>query len=276
MDKINLSNKLKISVLTRNIQLGSLKYLPQPLKIDLNKTLEKALIFYRQNFLKDTLKVLNDKEILILKSSKDPNFSKGELLIIIIPQNEIRYVFQALVKEVTQEGYILKILNPRYDKRLILKNPISVLASYISHNLFLNFLQKNYFLIRNSNFSLENASELKDLQFYDLIFNENNQIDNEFKKVINTSQIQGKIVNISSGGLCIKISTALNIPENTHLIYTKFEISIKNKSIKFGLLCHLKNHHLEGQNTFMHLSFLIPFKPEVWHKIEEILKPLVK
>ncbi|MCD6548024.1 MAG: hypothetical protein J7K10_00945, partial [Thermodesulfobacterium sp.] len=94
MDKINLSNKLKISVLTRNVQLSSLKYLPQPLKIDLNKTLEKALIFYRQNFLKGTLKILNDQEILLLKSSKDPNFSEGELLIIIIPQNEIRYVFQ--------------------------------------------------------------------------------------------------------------------------------------------------------------------------------------
>jgi len=47
-------------------------------------------------------------------------------------------------------------------------------------------------------------------------------------------------------------------------------------STKSGLLCHLRNTRFEGTNTFLHMAFLIPFKPEVWKKTEEILKPLIK
>jgi len=60
------------------------------------------------------------------------------------------------------------------------------------------------------------------------------------------------------------------------LVYTKFEISIKNKNLSFGLLCHLRDFHFEGNNTFFYLAFLISFKPKVWNKIEELIRPLVK
>lgn len=276
MDKISLTKKIQTSVLTRNIQLGSLNYLPAPLKTDLNKTLKGALIFYQQNILKGTLNVLNEREIFLNKEPGMLEFSQGDLVLIIVPQNKIKYVFQTIVEEILPDGYKLKILNPRYDKRLILNTIVPTFVSYINHSLFFNFIQNEYYLIRNSNFSLEKASELNDLQFYDLVFDEKNQIDEEFKKAINTYHIQGEMVDISSGGVCIKASTIIQVPENIHLLYTKFEILAQNKSIKAGLLCHLRNTRFEGTNTFLHMAFLIPFKPEVWKRIEEILKPLIK
>jgi len=276
MEKISLTNKIKTSILTRNIQLGSLNYLPDSLKVDLNKTLKGALIFHKQNLLKGNLKVLNKGEIFIDKEPGIPEFSEGDLVIIILPQPNIRYVFQTVVKEKLPDGYKLGILNPRYDKRLILKTVVPAFVTYLKPNLFISFIENEYYLIRNSNFSLEDASQLKELQFYDLIFNEKNQIDEEFKKAINTYQIQGEIVDISSGRLCIKAPVMVQIPENIHLVYTKFEIIVEDKSIKSGLLCHLRNTRFEGTNTFLHVAFLIPFKPEVWKKLEEVLKPLVK
>lgn len=278
MEKINLTYKIKSSVLIKNIQLETLEELPQPLKANLSETLKKAIIFYKENTLKGNLKILNEKEILFLNPSIPINPTEGDLFLIIIPYKDysIRYVFQLLVEKVTQDGIKLKILSPKVDNRLILKTYVPSFISYISQNLFFKFLQKNYFLLRQSNFSLENISQLNDLQFYDLIFNGKNQIDEEFKKEVSTYQIQGELRDISSGGMCIKISTALSIPENIHLTYTKFEVAVKKKTIKCGLLCHLKHHRLEGQHTFLHLSFLISFKPEIWDKIKEILSPLVE
>ena len=182
MEKISLTNKIKTSILTRNIQLGSLNYLPASLKVDLNKTLKGALIFHKQNLLKGNLKVLNKGEIFIDKEPGIPEFSEGDLVIIILPQPNIRYVFQTVVKEKLPDGYKLGILNPRYDKRLILKTVVPAFVTYLKPNLFISFIENEYYLIRNSNFSLEDASQLKELQFYDLIFNEKNQIDEEFKK----------------------------------------------------------------------------------------------
>lgn len=277
MEKIELSSKIKISVLSRNVQLASLKYLPIPLRVDLDRTLKNAIVFHKQNIIKNSLKVLNEKEIILEKTQDLPEFTKGELILIILPYNEeIRFIFQTVVEEILPEGYKLKILSPRHDKRLILKTPIPVFVSYISHSLFFNFLQKNYYLVRNTNFSLENVSELKDLEFYDLIFDEKNQLNEEFKKVINKYHIQGELVDISSSGLCVKAMSIIQIPENTHLLYTKFEISSQNGSIKSGLLCHLRSHRIEGNKTFLHMAFLLTFKPEIWQKLEEILKDLAK
>jgi len=272
IDKVHFLNKLKISVLNKNILLGSLNYLPSDLKKDLEKTFEQALIFYRQNFLKSSLKAFNAKELFLPKTSKMPEFLKGELLLIIIPHNEVKYVFQTLVEEITPEGYKLRILNPRHEKKLTFKTVIPVFLSFIPHDLFLNFLQKDYYLIRESNFSLNSNN----LHFYDFIFDEKNKIDEKFKKAIHEYQIKGELVNISSEGAYIKTSSIIQIPKKVLLIYTKFEISIKNKSLSFGLLCHLRNFHFEEDNTFFLLHFLISFKPEVWNKIEELIKPLIK
>lgn len=272
-DKIHLLTKLKASVLNKNISLASLNYLPSPLKKDLNKTLNQALIFYQHTLIKGTLKVI-ETEKLLLKDLDIPQINKGDTILIVIPHDKIKYVFQTTVHDLTSEGFILKILKPRYDKRLVLNTSIPVFISFIPYNLFLNFLQKDYFLLRNSNFSLNDPS-LKNLEFYDIIFDENNNVDKDFQNIIQKSQLKGELINISSGGLCIKIDSIVQIPENTHLIYTKFEILTEESGLKFGLLSHLRNVRIEGNSTILHLMFLIGFKPEVWKKIEEIIEPLI-
>ncbi len=275
MDKVDLSSRIKTSILSKNVQLASLKYLPTPLKVDLNQTLKNAIIFYKQNLVKGILRVLNEREIFLYKSQGLPKFTEGELVLIILPYNKIKYIFQTLVEEISKEGYKLKILSPRQEERLVLKTSVPVFVSYIPYNMLLNFLQKGYYLVRNTNFSLENASELKDLQFYDLVFNEKNQLDKEFKKAISKHYIQGEIVDISNSGICIKSFPIVQIPENTQLFYIKFEISSRNGSIKSGLLCYLRGQHIDGEELYLHMSFLLSFKSDVWQKLEEILSPLV-
>ncbi len=276
MDKIDLSSKIKSSILSKNIQLASLEHLPESLKSDLNQTLKRAVIFYKQNLIKGILKPLNEKEILFYKNENIPEFTQGELILVILPHNGTKYIFQTLVEDVLDRGYKLKILSPRQEKRLILKTSVPVFVSCISHGMVLNLLQKGYYLIRHTNFSLENASELKDLQFYDLIFNEKNQLDKEFKKAINKHYMQGELVNISSGGICIKCFPVVQIPENTQLFYIRFELSSRNGSIKSGLLCYLQGQHISGEELYLHMSFLLNFKSDVWQKFKEILSPLVK
>ena len=136
IDKVRFLNKLKISVLNKNILLGSLNYLPSDLKKDLEKTFEQALIFYRQNFFKSSLKAFNAKELFLPKTSKMPEFLKGELLLIIISHNKIKYVFQTLVEEITPESYKLRILNPRHEKKLTFKPDIPVFFSFINLTSF--------------------------------------------------------------------------------------------------------------------------------------------
>ena len=143
-----------------------------------------------------------------------PEFLKGELLLIIIPHNETRYVFQTLIEECTPEGYRLRILDPRHEKKLTFKTVIPVFLSFIPHDLFLNFLQKDYYLIRESNFSLDDTTSISDsLHFYDLIFDENNKVEEKFKKAIYEYQIKGELVNISSEGAYIKTPSIIQIPE---------------------------------------------------------------
>lgn len=273
-NKIHLLTKLKTSVLSKNVSLASLNYLPSPLKKDLNKTLNQALIFYQQSLIKGALKVISPEKLLLLKNPQTPQINKGETVLIVIPHNKIKYVFQTILENSTSEGFILKIIKPRHDKRLVLNTSVPVFISFVSYNLFLNFLQKDYFLVRNSNFSLDDPS-LKNLEFYDIIFDENNNVDKDFQSLIHKSHLKGELIDISSGGICIKIGSILQIPENTHLIYTKFEISVEESELKFGLLSHLRNARIEGNSSILHLMFLIGFKPEVWNKIEEIIKPLI-
>ncbi len=273
-DKVHLLTKLKTSVLSKNISLASLNYLPSPLKKDLNKILNQALIFYKQDLIKGSLKVINSEKLSLLNIPETLQINKDETILIVIPHDKVKYVFQTVIDEVTSEGINLKILKPRHDKRLVLNTLVNVFISFIPYNLFLNFLQKNYFLIRNSNFSLEDSSQ-KNLEFYDIILDENNNIDREFQDIICKFHTKGNIIDISSGGICVKTENIIQIPENTHLIYTKFEIPVKMSELRFGILCHLRNIRIEGNSSIFHLMFLIGFKPEVWKRIEEIIKSLI-
>ncbi|WP_038057937.1 PilZ domain-containing protein [Thermodesulfobacterium hydrogeniphilum] len=273
LDKVELLTKIKTRVLNKNISLGALNLLPQDLQKNLNFILQKAVLFYNQKLLKANLEVINNKKLLIKNLPENITLSKGELILIILPAENKRYVFQTVVKEKLPEGYKVEILNPRYEKRIKIKAEVPVFLSLTPQKLFFNFLNNDYYLIRESNLSFENGKE-NDIYFFDLIFDEKNLLEEEFRSLIRKTHIKGNLVDISSSGICVKTHGIIQPPENLFLLYARFEISVLQKKIKFGLLCHLRNLRYEGNFTYFHLMFLISFKANVWEKIKEFLEKL--
>jgi len=192
-DKLIFSTKLKESVLTRNISLGSMDHLPARIKDNQKDYLSKFLLFYNKNIFSSKLEILNPKEIFLFKTPELPQFQKGELILLILPEGKERFIFQTRVEEVTEEGYKLKILDPRYDKRYILKVDVPVFISLLSQRLLFDFFNKNYYFVRETNFfDSKSFTEIQEIHFYDLILNENNKIEPEFHKLIEKNLFNGE------------------------------------------------------------------------------------
>ncbi len=276
LDKIDLLSKIKKTVLNKNIPLGALNLLPQDLQKNLEIVLKRALLFHNKNLIRADLEVINNKELLVKNLPKDPPLSKGELILIILPDKDRRYIFQTLVKEILPEGCKVEILDPRYERRIKIKQDIPVFLSFVSQKLIFNLLNlnKDYYLIRESNLAFEKEESENDIHFFDLIFDEKNLLDEEFKSLVRKTHIKGDLVDISSDGICVKTDSIIQPPENLFLLYARFEFLVLQKIIKFGLLCHLRNLRYENNFTYFHLAFLISFKPDIWEKIKKFLEKL--
>ncbi len=273
-EKINFASKLRERVFTQNICLASVNQLPAEVYRDLNSYLPQFFIYSKNNFVKGNLKVLNNKEFLLIPAENQVlNMHKPVLLILSF--RDKRYIFQTIVKEKKNNEYVLKILEPRQAPRYKLKNPVPVFISFIPQNLIYSFLNKNYFLVRESNFSLsEEFEKLKEVYFYDLLFDEKNIIDKEFNRLIEKTFLVAELEDISAEGTCVKARGNINLPEEVFLLYLKFTLLTPEKELKFALLSHLRNLRPEKDFTYFHLMFLIGFKPGVWDKISSVIKLL--
>jgi hypothetical protein len=275
IEKINFATKLKERVFTQNICLSSITQLPSEIQKNLKVFLSKFLIYSKNNFIKGNLKILSSKEFFLLKSS---NFTLNPQnpVLLILPFKDKRYIFQTFVEEVKSEGYKLKILEPRQDLRFKLKTPVPVFISFIPQNLIYFFLNKNYFLVRESNFCLsEEFEKLKEIYFYDLLFDEKSKIDEQFSKLIEKTFLIGELEDISGEGACVKARGTINFPEEVFLLYLKFSLSVSEIELKFALISHLRNLRFENNFTYFHLMFLMGFKPGIWGKILSIFKTII-
>ncbi len=277
LDKIDLITRLKKTLQTKNIALSALNFLPKETQKNLEDLLKRALIFYNRNLIKADLEVISHREVLLKNIPEDLKLKKGELVIIILPEQDKKYVFQTLVEEIFPQGYKVKILDPRYEKRIKIREEVPVFLSFISPRLLFNLLNlnKDYYLLRESNMVFDEEHEEKEYYFFDLIFDERNMLDQEFKSVIRKTHINGTLIDISSNGMCVKTEGIIHSPEDLTLIYARFEFESKGKLLKFGLLGHLRNFRHEQGFTYIHLSFLMGFKPDVWEKIKPFFKELI-
>lgn len=279
IDKVKLLEKLKTSVFQKNYSLGSIDYLPVTIKKNLETFLKTAIILYKQQPLKYKEIKPKSSQSFIIFLSETQVLEKNRVLLIIIPYENKRYIFQTLIKEVYEESIEVDILPPRFEERIKISGSPVAFLSIIPQNFLLNFLQKECYLIRETNFSMKNLkeeSQLRELYFFDLVIDQNNTVDETFKGLINKHNLAGNLEDISNGGVCVKTPGALILSEELEngLIYLKTEISLKDTSIKIGVLTDLRNLRNEGLITYFHLRFLISFKPEIWEYLKNLFNLL--
>jgi len=218
---------------------------------------------------------LNSKELLIKKEGTLPTFQKGELALLILPFSKVRYIFEAKIKEEREDGYLAEILDPRNDERISIKGHIPVFFSYTPEKYVQKLLHKaEYYLLRETNFTIEAYSTLNEVYLYDLIITSTHTIDEEFKKLIQKTFLVGELVDLSKGGLCVRAQGEINISDEFGVFYLKFNLSTSSKTLKFALFAHLRNVSFREGYTYFHFAHLVEFRKEFWDLIKEDLVKL--
>ncbi|MFN4132398.1 MAG: hypothetical protein ACK4GE_04900, partial [Caldimicrobium sp.] len=241
-EKFILASKLKERILIKNFSLNSFKKLPWEIYQKLPQLLNNFLLLYGNEIYKPEVKILSDSRMVIKRGEKLPPFSVGEILLLILPFSDKRFIFQSKVIEEKEEGYDLEILDPRTYERININKQIPVFLYFISPKYVQELIQKEeYQLFRESNFSLEDSSLLEEIHLYDLVLNANHNIDETFKKLIKRPLLVSNLVNISRAGLATQAFGQINLEDEFNLFYLNFTIPYSNKNIKLGLFSHLRN-----------------------------------
>ncbi len=276
-ERIDIALKIKERVLVRNISLYSLELLPSEIKEKLESFQQKFLLLYAQKIYKPEIEILDKKKVFIKKTSDIPEFQRGDICLLILPFNNLRYVFQVKIVEENEKGYLGEFVDPRYDERILVKKPTPVFFSFIPPQFVQNLISNPSFqLLRESNFSLESYPDLKEIHVYDFIIDENHSISEEFKKLIQKTFVVGELVDLSSGGLCARTRGHINITDDFGVFYLKFNLDLSSKLIKFGLFTHLRNTTFKEDFTYFHLAFLVSLKKEFWNTIKGDLLELAR
>lgn len=272
-EKISFALKLKERVLFKNLSLKSFELLPEGIYKNLSHYLKNFLLLYKANIYKPELQILTDSSALLKKSEKLPPFKIGELLLLILPFPDKKFIFQCKVIEYKEEGFLLKILDPRAEERIKFKGEIPIFLYFIPPAYIQQLLQNEELqLLRESNFSEETFKDLPEIHIYDLVLNERHSIDDSFKKLLKNSLLIGSLVDISRSGICLSHTGQIKIEDPFKVFYINVTLSKSDKQIKLGLFCHLRDLSYREGKTFFHFTFLISLREEIW----KVLKSLIQ
>lgn len=272
-EKINLATKIKERVLVKNLYLNSLKKLPPEIFNKLSDLTKTFLLLHEGKLYKPEVRIIDEKTLL-LKTEGLPVLYNNEVLLLILPFSEIRYVFIAKVTDIDQNGYIVHFMDPRSEERLSIEQTVPVFLSLIPQQFIRELIQSpEYQLLRESNATVDNYHLLEEIHIYDLILNDNHHVDEKFKKFIQKTLFVGEILNIANGGLAVKIPSKVQLDDEFNVFYVKFTFS-QPKILKFALFSHLRDiNQLEG-GTIFHFSFLTGLNPDLWKLIKADLEKL--
>lgn len=271
-EKIILASKLKERILIKNLSLNSLKRLPSEIYHKLPQLINTFLLLYGHSIYHPQIKILSDNRIFLKKSEKLPSITTGELLLLILPFSDKRFVFQSKVIEQNEEGFLLEILDPRADERIKIHTQIPVFLYFISSKYVQELIQNvEYQLLRESNFSSENFELLEEIHLYDLVLNANHNIDETFKKLIKRPFLVANLVDISKSGLSAQTSGQINLEDEFNLFYLNLNLTFSNKNIKMGLFSHLRGLSYKEDKTRFHFTFLIGLKEDFWELIKKLM-----
>jgi len=273
IEKLSFSLKLRERLSGKNLSLNSFSKLPANI-LDLLKSGKlKPLLVYQKNIYPVQILILDDHTFSLTKEGL-PSLQPFEVLLLVIPQGDVRYIFQARLSKEEGQNYIVSILDPRSEPRLSIPKPIPSFLSFIPPAYVNKLLQnEHYYLMREVNFSSEvDFISKKEIYIYDLVLDEKSMVDEEFKKHVQRVFLTGILKDLSRSGACVTTKGRINIAEDTLVFYLRFEVPTKERLMKFALFSLLRDVTYQEDNTTLHFNFLTSLKPEAWALIEKELK----
>ena len=276
-EKLSFALKLRERLSGRNLSLNSFSKLPKP-TLDLLKSGGlKPLLIYEKNIYPVQILILDD-HTFSLKNEGLPKLQPFEVFLLVVPQGDVRYIFQARLSKEEGQNYIVSVLDPRSEPRLSMPKPIPSFLSFIPPAYVNKLLQNEYYyLMRETNFSSEvDFISKKEVYVYDLVLDERSMIDEEFKKHMQRVFLTGILKDLSRSGACVTTKGRINIAEDTLVFYLRFEVPTKERLLKFALFSLLKDVSYHEDNTSLHFNYLTSLKPETWALIEKELKATYK
>jgi hypothetical protein len=272
-EKLSFSLKLRERLSGRNLSLNSFSKLPTNI-LDLLKSGKlKPLLVYQRNIYPVQILIL-DNHTFSLNKEGLPSLQPFEVFLLVIPQGDVRYIFQARLSKEEGQNYIVTILDPRSEPRLPIIKSVPAFISFIPSTYVNKLLQnEHYYLMREVNFSTEvDFISKKEIYIYDFVLDEKSMVDEEFKKHVQRVFLTGILKNLSRSGACVTTKGRINIAEDTLVFYLRFEVPTKERLMKFAIFSLLIDISYQEDNTNLHFNFLISLKPEAWALIEKELK----
>jgi hypothetical protein len=273
VEKLSFSLKLRERLSGRNLSLNSFSKLPANI-LDLLKSGKlKPLLVYQKNIYPVQILILDDHTFSLNKEGL-PSLQPFEVFLLVVPQGEVRYIFQTRLSKEEGQNYIVSILDPRSEPRLSIPKPIPSFLSFIPPAYINKLLQnEHYYLMREINFSSEvDFISKKEIYIYDLVLDEKSMVDEEFKKHVQRVFLTGILKDLSRSGASVTTKGRISLTEDTLVFYLRFEVPTKERLMKFALFSLLRNVTYQEDNTTLHFNFLTSLKPEAWALIEKELK----
>jgi hypothetical protein len=272
-EKLSFSLKLGERLSGRNLSLNSFSKLPTNILDLLKSGRLKPLLVYQRNIYPVQISILDDHTFCLNKEGL-PSLQPFEVFLLVIPQGDLRYIFQARLSKEEGQNYIVSILDSRSEPRLSIPKPIPTFLSFIPPAYVNKLLQnEHYYLLRETNFATEvDFISKKEIYIYDLVLDEKSMIDEEFKKHVQRVFLTGILKDFSRSGACVTTKGRINIAEDTLIFYLRFEVPTKERLMKFALFSLLRDISYHEDNTNLHFSLLTSLKPEAWGLIEKELK----
>jgi hypothetical protein len=273
VEKLSFSLKLRERLSGRNLSLNSFSKLPAN-TLDLLKSGGlKPLLVYQKNIYPVQILILDDHTFSLNKEGL-PSLQPFEVFLLVIPQGDVRYIFQARLSKEEGQNYIVSILDPRSEPRVPITKSVPAFISFIPPAYVNKLLQnEHYYLMREVNFSSEvDFISKKEVYIYDFVLDEKSRVDEEFKKHVQRVFLTGILKDLSRSGACVMTKGRINIAEDTLIFYLRFEVPTKERLIKFALFSLLRDVTYQEDNTTLHFNFLTSLKPEAWALIEKELK----
>ncbi|MCC6026772.1 MAG: hypothetical protein LM575_07370 [Caldimicrobium sp.] len=272
-EKLSFSLKLRERLSGRNLSLNSFSKLPTNI-LDLLKSGKlKPLLVYQRNIYPVQILILDDHTFSLNKEGL-PSLQPFEVFLLVIPQGDVRYIFQARLSKEEGQNYIVSIIDPRSEPRLSIPKPIPTFLFFIPPGYVNKLLQnEHYYLMREINFATEvDFISKNEVYIYDLVLDEKSMVDEEFKKHVQRVFLTGILKDLSRSGACVTTKGRINLAEDSLVFYLRFEVPTKERLMKFALFSLLRDISYQEDNTNLHFNFLTSLKPEAWALIEGELK----
>jgi hypothetical protein len=272
-EKLSFSLKLRERLSGKNLSLNSFSKLPANILDLLKSGRLKPLLVYQKNIYPVQILIL-DNHTFSLNKEGLPSLQPFEVFLLVIPQGDVRYIFQARLSKEEGQNYIVSILDPRSEPRLPIIKSVPAFISFIPSTYVNKLLQnEHYYLMREVNFSSEvDFISKKEIYIYDLVLDEKSMVDEEFKKHVQRVFLTGILKDLSRSGACVTTKGRINIAEDTLVFYLRFEVPTKERLTKFAIFSLLIDISYQEDNTNLHFNFLTSLKPEAWALIEKELK----